>query len=244
MNQPLISCICITRHRPQLLARAIQCFEAQTYPNKELVIVLEDGDIPTIQTVNNWNKHNDKPVKIITASADPENKLGNLRNLGIEQAGGQYFCQWDDDDWYHPERLTMQYEQLITGAHPYLAAVLDQWIIFDAVNRLSYLSCQRYWEGSILCDRAFALNYKYQNLDKGEDTPLIEALANEGKLQVISDHAYLYIYTFHGANTWDFRHFSGFIRYSQSLTDLQNKAILQLLENNNREHISLLEKIY
>jgi len=40
---PLVSCILPTRNRSQLLRRAIQYYDRQTYPNRELLI-LEDGD--------------------------------------------------------------------------------------------------------------------------------------------------------------------------------------------------------
>ena len=244
MNQALISCICITRNRPQLLVRALHCFDSQTYLNKELVLVLEEQDQPSIATVNEWNAGKNKPVKMITIPAGPEHKLGSLRNLGIEQAAGQYFCQWDDDDWYHPERLSKQYASLTATGGACLASVLEQWIIFDAVNQKSYLSCRRYWEGSILCDRNFALSYKYQNVDKGEDTPLVGVLAAQQQLQVMANHAYLYIYTFHGANTWDFRHFNGFIRYSSPLRTADNDDIIKLLQHNNGAPVSFLEKIH
>ena len=48
---PLISCICVTREKPSLLKRAIDCFLAQTYPNKELVILYEDDDYATEELV-------------------------------------------------------------------------------------------------------------------------------------------------------------------------------------------------
>ncbi len=37
--QPLISCICVTNKRPEMLTRAIQCFKRQTYPNKAFILL-------------------------------------------------------------------------------------------------------------------------------------------------------------------------------------------------------------
>jgi len=41
---PLISCVCVTHNRPNMLERVIKCFEYQTYNNKQLVIVYEELD--------------------------------------------------------------------------------------------------------------------------------------------------------------------------------------------------------
>ena len=209
-----------------------------------MVLVLEQDDQPSVTIAGNWNANNNKPLKIVELPAGPEYKLGQLRNLGIEAADGRYFCQWDDDDWYHPQRLSKQYNYLVAAGNNCLATVLEKWIIFDAVHQQSYLSCRRHWEGSLLCDRNFALQHKYQNLDKGEDTPLIATLIKQQRLALIARHAYLYIYTFHGANTWDFGHFNGFMRYSCPLKAADNESILHLLEKDPDASPGFLEKIY
>ena len=43
--------------------------------------------------------------------APPGQRLGGLRNIAIARARGEWICQWDDDDRYHPERLRLQWEQ-------------------------------------------------------------------------------------------------------------------------------------
>ncbi len=40
---PLVTCLCLTRNRRAWLPRAIGCFLAQTYEERELLIV-DDGD--------------------------------------------------------------------------------------------------------------------------------------------------------------------------------------------------------
>lgn len=244
MNTPLISCICVTRNRPHLLRRALRCFDAQTYPQKEIVLVVEEGDQDTAAVIQDWSRLQDKNMKLVTVAAGPDNRLGNLRNLGIATAEGTYFCQWDDDDWHHPERISLQYAQLVAAGAPYQATVLDQWIIFDAVHRQAYLGCKRHWEGSILCDRNFALQHKYHNLEKGEDSPLVDTLAARRQLKVITGHAHLYIYTFHGANTWDYGHFNGFMRYSQPLAAAQQDAVIRLMENDETAAQALSPNLY
>ncbi|MDR3522126.1 MAG: glycosyltransferase family A protein [Acidocella sp.] len=49
--------------------------------------------------------------------------LGQLRNIAREAASGEVTCQWDDDDLYHPLRLSTQLRALMEGA--YEATVLQ-----------------------------------------------------------------------------------------------------------------------
>ena len=103
---PLISCICVTYRKPALLERAIRCFESQTYPNKELVILYEDHDEPTVTYITG---HTFSPgIRCICTPGNPKKTLGELRNIANNAAKGEFLCQWDDDDWYHPSRLTFR----------------------------------------------------------------------------------------------------------------------------------------
>ncbi|MCC8197454.1 MAG: glycosyltransferase family 2 protein [Tannerellaceae bacterium] len=88
----------------------------------------------------NKNYQNTSPRKKLT--------LGELRNLCVQNADGKYICQWDDDDWYSEDRLQIQMEYIIKSNKA--AWVLLCWIIFDSINKKSYLSSVRAWEGSIL----------------------------------------------------------------------------------------------
>ncbi|MDX2253292.1 MAG: glycosyltransferase family A protein [Nitrospira sp.] len=80
----MISCLCITQPgREEFLKQAIACFNEQTFPDKELVIV-ED------------------PKTGIT--------LGELRNLAVAKSTGDMLAVWDDDDLSDPGRLECQFE--------------------------------------------------------------------------------------------------------------------------------------
>ena len=44
MSLPLVTCMMLTRNRREWLPRAIACYQAQTYANRELLIVMDGED--------------------------------------------------------------------------------------------------------------------------------------------------------------------------------------------------------
>jgi glycosyltransferase involved in cell wall biosynthesis len=196
-NLPLVSCLCLTRNRPAKLRRAIECFLAQTYPNKELVILLREGDVGTRSVVTEYGER--APIRTHAIADDDPMTLGEQRNLSIRLSHGEYFCVWDDDDWYHPERVEIQ-EAALRRNHK-AACMLTHLLLFDVPTGQAYLSEMRLWEGSLLCRTnvvSGALGYEPTRLV--EDSPFIDRLIRES-------HAYpltapnLYVYERHDCNT-------------------------------------------
>jgi glycosyltransferase involved in cell wall biosynthesis len=66
--------------RPEMVARAVQSFRAQTYGNKHLRICENHGEDP----------------------------IGTLRNAANETSKGDIIVHWDSDDWSHPNRIAEQ----------------------------------------------------------------------------------------------------------------------------------------
>ena len=202
MEYPLISCICVTRNKPLMLERAIQCFHAQTYPNKELIILYDDDDVATGFFLG--NRPAVKNIRVICIPRSPDIKLGELRNIAIQAAGGTYVCQWDDDDWFHASRLQYQFQQVATSS--YAGCIMTVWTIFDATVNKVYISNKRPGEGSIFCKKEVLLHTKYDNTSSGEEAPVIDHLLTSGLLYTIEEVPWLYIYVYHGSNTWDHAH--------------------------------------
>ena len=215
MNIPLASCLCVTHKKPLMLQRVIECFRNQSYANRQMVIVYEKSDEATSNflRVHKW----ENSIKIVEVSYQPVKMvLGQLRNISIREADGDYVCQWDDDDWYDPDRLAVQMACVLQTRHP--ACVLSRWIVYDAIGRKAYLSNKRLWEGSILCEKSILQNKPYPEISKGEDTKVIDYLSDNDLLAVIPDMPELYIYTYHGANTWESSHFEDIFNASSELS--------------------------
>jgi len=223
----VVSCLCVTRNRVELLSRAIDCFLAQTHAARELVIVYEDDDPATRGLLSRMDDRRIRVIEVPSALGLP---LGALRNLAIDAARGRWFCQWDDDDWHHPERLAVQWRALRASGKA--ACVLTRWLIYDVVSQRGYLSETRDWEGSLLCDRsAIDANHRYPPRARGEDTDFVAQLIARDALTRIN-RPDLYVYVHHGANTWDQTHWdTNIMARSTPLDRTHTQAIRRQLKN-------------
>lgn len=223
---PKVSCLCVTRSRPIKLKRAINCFLSQSYPNKELIVVSEDDDDDTLSVMSRY-AHPD--IQHIIVAANPKQMLGDLRNVAIQMATGRYFCQWDDDDWYHCERLVKQVSCVIENYQA--GSILTNWLIYDEQNSHAYFSIVRWWEGSILFDKRVLASegLKYPSLAREEDSVFVQKLINKSRVYPLVS-APIYIYTVHGQNTWQPDHFNDSFRRSQKLSPSASRLIGEVLE--------------
>lgn len=213
---PLISCLCVTRGKPAMLRRVIDCFFAQRYPAKELVLVYESDDDATHAFVQGLDVGPDDRVVQLRVDANPKRTLGELRNLAVNAASGEYFCQWDDDDWYHVERLRVQYDALVASHRQ--ACMLTNWIMYDERESQAYFSHFRLWEGSVLCrKKVFGGALQYPEEPRSEDTHFTNNLVSRGYVYPLVS-AGLYVYTVHGTNTWNREHFESLFEIAQKLS--------------------------
>ena len=224
-DRPMISCLCVTQKKPDLLKRAIYCYRHQTYLNKQIVIVYEETDLPTCEFIDRQQFAGDfKTVKI---GRDTKLTVGELRNIGIREADGSYVCQWDDDDWYDADRLTEQMNFL--ALHDAAGCVFPRCIMFDEHTQKAYLSRVRLWENSILCKREVMLQHPYPPLSKGEGIDVAGQLYTQGELLLMKDMPQLYVYTFNGNSTWDCHHFKANLDRDQELSASEMRDLKEAL---------------
>lgn len=211
MELPLISCVCVSKNRPEFLKKAISYFSQQTYANKELIIVHENDN-----TINEDVGLQGESITVIQIPSGSEASLGERRNISIQHCKGEYFCQWDDDDWFHHQRLEIQMKNLLDSAKP--ALVLNRLLLYDQLRHRGYLSSGRFWEGTLLCKTELFDDYiQYPKINRGEDNELLVKLVKRDLVHSI--HApYLYAYLFHGANTWNSNHFQQLFQAGYALT--------------------------
>ena len=200
----------VTRNRARLAARAVRCFARQTWADKELLI-LDDGEEDYAAILAPYRDQ--IAIRYERLAADPERKLGGLRNLALDRAGGDVIAQWDDDEWYHPERLAVQATALEQRTLD--ACLLECTLVhLDEPGFVEhpYRATLRHGTAGTVVHRRTEV--RYPNWPRNEDTAfrarLRQAGARVGVLRRTPSH--LFIRCFHGANTWDLRHFRSRLR--------------------------------
>jgi len=208
------------------MQRAIACFDRQDYPKKELVISYPDDDLLTKSVLDQIQNLSD--IKMLRIERPAHEKLGIARNNAISAANGEFICIWDDDDWYHSTRLSLQYSLIENG--PFKASILMNVLMYDAVDKETYYSGYRDWEGTILCEKKTMLQTSYLELERGEDTSVIYYLSSRNVLFRIIEMAHLYIYIYHGNNTWGEGHFSSYFLQSKLMDEDINQQVKDVID--------------
>ena len=109
LETPLVSCIIPTYKRSDMLPRAIESVLNQTYKNIEIVIVddNEPDDEYSINTRNRIAEYLDNPgIRFVQQKKHCNGAVA--RNVGIQQAKGEYIAFLDDDDEWLPEKIEKQ----------------------------------------------------------------------------------------------------------------------------------------
>jgi glycosyltransferase involved in cell wall biosynthesis len=199
----------VTLDRINLLKQSVNRFCLQTYPHKELIIVTDGSEEYRQQIIQFVAGLNHPAIKVIPV--EQKQKLGALRNIAMSQASGEILCQWDDDDLYHPQRLEMQLLclQYMDASACFMA---DYFHYFVERKELLWCTCARSggFPGSIMFKAGLGLSYPETGpqSEKGEDEVFQRELAKRYKTALLRECGYLYVYAFHGRNTWDLNHHS------------------------------------
>jgi glycosyltransferase involved in cell wall biosynthesis len=212
-DSPLISCLMVTGAGPERapwFTVALQGYCRQSYPHTEMVIVLDQPATEDRARIERQVAELGRSdIRIIC----PPGKLplGALRNLSMDAASGELVCLWDDDDVHHPHRVERQLAHLrATGADAVLLA--DCLHLFMQQGQCFWVNWQRTryggLPGTLLARRDHGLRYPEEGryAKAGEDTDLLQRLATTSRIEYLKAPPFLYIYRFHGANTWQLDH--------------------------------------
>lgn len=226
--QPKVSCLMVTSFAParrEFLAQSLECYARQTYANRELVVVGDcEGDDQRLltETVARLGRSDTRVV------LSPErHTLGALRNMSVAHATGEFVCQWDDDDLFHPRRIERQIAPLLAGgAHASLIGA--HFSYFQPQRRMVVVD----WRttlvgghpGTLTMRRALSVRYPEDGSAslRGEDSVLFHQLRRQKiPIAVLHDEPELFVYRFHGENTWDHEHHDGMVsRHGRTRAEL------------------------
>lgn len=219
---PLISCICVTKDRPDFLLRSIQMFEKQNYPSKELVISYPENDQRTIDAIKYILES--KNVKIIQIQRLENDSIGKSRNSAIANCHGEYVCIWDDDDINYPTRLSEQYNTMFIE-NKFDSSILTRIILYEATAQKAFLSYSSYWISTLLCLRDHLLNYPCADSNEFELAPILNFLVDKNQIFYIQNNPSLYTYVYHGRNYLKYTIFLALVNKSEPLPEEFAKEI-------------------
>lgn len=209
--QPLVSALMVTRNRMRLARRSLDCLAAQSWPALELVVV-DDGDEDYAPLLERYKRR--MQVRYLRLRPQPEQRLGALRNIALDNARGEFCAQWDDDEWFHPERLAVQVGFL--ASHDVDAVELRYFLMHlnepGFVERPYRVDSRDGMPGSIVHRRSAE---RYPNLARSEDLAFERAFRRRGRLGCLeAGSSHLIVRCHHGANTWQRGHFENRLRRS------------------------------
>jgi len=214
---PKITCMMVTNDgRMNTLKTSLRCFQDQTYPNKELLIVTDASDACKKQILDITEGMSD----VRYAFLNGKYTLGALRNIGVGLSFGDLFVQWDDDDFCSPERLLVQYSYLAKHPKARLCFLGDQLHYYFPTRQLFW----NHWEvhsggwkkyglipGTIMAyTKDFIYRYPASGeyCGAGEDSIMTSHICdtNSKSVVILKGVGYFHVYSFHGENVWDVEH--------------------------------------
>lgn len=213
-SQPLVSCLMITLPIPARLGwlrRSLASYCRQSYPNRELVIIMDLGaEEDRANVVSAVAALGRADIRVI--AADRKMRLGGLRNKSVQESRGSFICQWDDDDFYHPTRIERQLGAM--RAAGCAAGCLQEIMQYFPAERSLYLQNWRATPAqgnppTLLCEKSLGIEYPEEGPDSHgvEDLFVLMRLREHCEVHGLAGEPHLYLYNSHGGNTTtgDFR---------------------------------------
>ena len=211
----MISCLMVTLDRLALAKLAIRSYAGQSYPDRELVIVT-DGEAAFRTALTSYAEELGIAGVRLIDPGPGRWTLGALRNISIAEARGEIICQWDDDDYSHPERLAVQSRHML--AHSAGASFFtDHLQYIEPEGFLSWIDWSiggknqgllQLAPGTLMMHREARFRYPESGPDarRGEDWLFMEAVYASLPVAALQGAGHLYLYRYHGRNTFSREH--------------------------------------
>ncbi|MET0553825.1 MAG: glycosyltransferase [Vicinamibacteria bacterium] len=230
-SAPLVSCLVVTHDRLALAKRAIRAYAAQTYPHRELVVVT-DGSARYRAALQRYADAIGCPSFRLVGVDEPGSSLGRLRNLSLDAAEGDVVCQWDDDDCCHPDRLAVQLETM-ARADGRACFMTDHLQFLESERLMTWVDWtlggregrEQLLPGTLMAyrDRRFRYPEEGAFARQGEDTMYLYALCDAVPVVPLRHQGHLYLYTYHGRNTFSKEHHHRLAQFGAPAAYLQDR---------------------
>lgn len=236
VQPPLVSCLMVTRGQLMPAKFAVSSFLQQTWPNRELVVVVDNKS----NELATWlGTLGDPRIRVL---ASPQGMtLGTRRNQSVDAAQGEFVMIWDDDDLYDADRITA----CMAVAHMCQVDVvlLERLLEWMPHTKRLFATARRPWEGSMLARKSCMLPYPDVSIQ--EDTPVTQRMLDTHRTALL-DWPELYVYAVTGVNTWHAAHFEqhwldgtchiGEAMYDEALAQLSSRLPMPAYEQALMQH--------
>lgn len=149
-DSSLVSVIIPTYKRTDTLKNAIESILQQTYDNLEIIVVDDnDEDSEYRKSTEIVMEQYSKNSKVRYVK-NKENMGGaGARNVGIQEARGEYLAFLDDDDTYYPEKIEKQLKVFLDSDSEKLALV---YCDVEHVGKNDHVDCviRKHYKGNCL----------------------------------------------------------------------------------------------
>lgn len=183
----MISSICAS-NRPALIPDVISQWRAQSYADRELVVVQNADESPAPLPTG---------MELVVMPAGT--LLGAKLNAGIAAAKGDLLHKWDDDDLYAPGFLARGVAALADGKTDFCTWTRNLIQFPDEMRVISWFGVG----GSSIFTRKLAAKCPYRNVASDVDGGLVQDMRRAGFRAIgVSDSPTLFTYVRDGNNLW------------------------------------------
>jgi glycosyltransferase involved in cell wall biosynthesis len=188
-----VSALMPTRGRSAMAREALACWQAQTYPWRELVVV-DDRDCPSFPEGLNL-------PGVQYHVMDRRMSVGSKRNIACSRAAGEVLMSWDSDDWCAPERMESQIALMQSKGVAFVGYHSMVFVDDAAGEAWKYCGDDKYALGTSFCfKRELWQASPFPDLQIGEDN----AFRSRHREQIISvDAGEMLVARIHSENTSD-----------------------------------------
>jgi len=175
--------ILLSTNRPQNVEQALQSYARQTYPNRELILILNQSrfDLAAVRALAQTR------TGVRAIQLDETHTLGQCLNAGLDLATGDYIAKMDDDDLYGAEYLW----DLVLAARFSQADVTGKGVYFAYVSAadlmgVRYVTHEHSFSerglagGTLLVKRGVFDRVRFQAVPRGTDTHFLYDCEGEG----------------------------------------------------------------
>ena len=213
--------VCYDEDRLPNLNNALECFDAQTHQNKELIVVC-NGSKEHYNAVEEAldgfyfdykvEYRDKKKMKL---------SLGDIRNIAVILSTGDVIVPWDDDDLNHPHRLKIQYHYM-NASNADVCFLSDHLHYFYEKNELFWVNWGYEVPNTMMCKKSCFDNIKYPSLNIHEDSKVASRIRKQYKSCVLEERGYLFTYCFNGTGAFGYNHHMNNIVLGKDLSFMGN----------------------